>query len=124
VSSHRVWRVGIGVLGLLSLLAAAGCERKFTRARFDTIQPGVSDRFDVEQTLGKPKAKLADVWYYEDLDRHLHAQVFFDNDGRVLGKEWMDARSGEWEGRSPHADEPPAGEVREQHIRTRRIDDD
>ena len=124
MNAHGVSPKFVGVLGAVCLLALTGCERKFTRARFDLIDPGVSDRFDVEQTLGQPRTRLADVWYYEDLDRNLHAQIFFDDDGRVLSKEWMDARTGQWEGRSPYTDEPPPGEVRERHTRTRRIDDD
>jgi len=105
-------------------VALAGCARKFTYERYSMIQQGVDDRFDVKQMLGKPEFDTDDEWYYEDLDRHIAARVFFDNDGVVRGKEWMDAKSGTWEGRHPDADQPPEGEVREKHTKTRRIDDD
>jgi hypothetical protein len=117
---HARWLM---LLLLPLLLPLIGCEQKFSRARFQMIQPGVDNREDVEQMLGKPEARLADVWYYEDVDRNLHAQIFFDDEGRVLSKEWMDAHTGEWEGRSPYTDAPPDGEVRERSTRTRRFDD-
>ncbi len=123
MSLHRIGPyVACGLLVGLALSALSGCTRHFTRERFDTIQPG-DDQEDVRQVLGKPKAVAPDVWYYEDLHRHVHAQIFFDDAGRVRNKEWMDARTGEWEGKSPEADEPPPGEARERHTRTRRMDD-
>jgi hypothetical protein len=102
----------------------AGCESKFNRQNFDMIRLGMDDREDVRQILGEPAAAMDDVWMYDDLDRHTCAQIFFDDDGRVLSKEWMDATTGDWEGENPYADEPPQGEVRERRTRTRRIDDD
>jgi len=107
------------------VLVLAGCQRQFTYDRFQTIREGCDCREDVRQILGKPKFTSDDVWYYEDLDRHEHAQIFFAEDGRVLSKEWMSAQpGGVWEGQSPYADQPPAGEVRERHTRTQRIDED
>ena len=102
----------------------AGCESKFNRQNFAMIRPGMDDREDVREILGEPTADMDDVWLYDDLDRHIAAQIFFDENGRVLNKEWMDANTGEWEGENPWADEPQAGEVRERRTRTRRIDDD
>ncbi len=117
---HRLLPLLVGLAGLATL---GGCQRQFTRERFDMIKAGVDDRTDVEHILGKPEFRAQDVWYYEDQDRHIHAQIFFDETGRVLTKEWMDARTGEWEGRSPFTDPPPAGEARERRTKTRRIDD-
>jgi hypothetical protein len=115
---------GLFVLALLAL-GLTGCERQFTRERFEMIRDGCDEREDVRQILGKPKFTADDVWYYEDLKRHQHAQIFFTADGRVLSKEWMSAQpGGEWQGRSPYADEPPKGEVRERHTKTTRIDED
>lgn len=115
----------LGVLvGLGVLVAATACTRAFTKDRFELIQVGVDDRTDVREILGKPTADLNDQWFFDDVERHYSAVVFFDPNGRVSGKEWMDARSGAWEGRNPHANEAPAGEVRERTTKTRRIDDD
>lgn len=111
----------IGVLGLVLL---TGCARRFTRERFDMIQVGVDDREDVSQILGKPKSDLNDQWLYDDLKRHYSAVIHFNAEGRVAGKEWLDAKKGTWEGRNPNADEPPQGEVRERSTKTRRIDED
>jgi outer membrane protein assembly factor BamE (lipoprotein component of BamABCDE complex) len=125
VNARRIGRCFVGcLLAGLFAVALGGCTRHFTRERFESIKAGADDREDVRQILGKPTAVADDVWYYEDLDRHLHAQIFFDDDGRVLSKEWMNAGTGEWEGQSPEADEPPKGEVRERHTKVRRIDED
>jgi hypothetical protein len=114
---------GLVVAGALVLLS--GCARpSFTHEHFEMIQIGVDDREDVRFVLGKPTSDLQDQWFYDDLKRHYSAVVFFDDDGRVQGKEWMNAKTGEWEGRNPNADEPPQGEVRERHKATTRIDED
>jgi outer membrane protein assembly factor BamE (lipoprotein component of BamABCDE complex) len=112
--------VGISMLSVL-----AGCHnRHFTRDRFEMIQVGVDNRADVRQILGKPTSNLNDQWQYDDLKRHHSAVVHFDADGRVSAKEWMNPKTGEWEGHNPNANEPPEGEVRESHKKTTRIDED
>jgi len=108
---------------LAGLLLLTGCASKFNRQNFEMIRIGADDREDVRHMLGRPNADFGDVWMYDDTDGYKTAQVFFDADGRVLNKEWMDARSGEWTGENPYADQPPQGEVRERQTRTRRIDD-
>ncbi len=107
---------------LVAATALAGCHSKFTRDRFEMITPGVDDREDVRAILGRPEAELYQQWFYDDLDHHKSAVIHFDEDGKVLGKEWMDANTGEWDGRNPNAAPPPPGGIRE--TRTRRIDDD
>ena len=100
-----------------------GCESKFNHRNFQMIQIGVDDREDVRHLLGDADSEMDDIWMYDDLDRHYAAQIFFDDDGRVLNKEWMDANTGDWEGENPWADQPPEGEIRESTTKTRRIDD-
>lgn len=102
----------------------AGCESKLNRQNFEMIRVGVDEREDVRRILGEPDADMTDVWIYDDVDDYKTAQIFFDDDGRVLNKEWMDAETGEWTGENPWADQPPEGEVRERRTGTRRIDDD
>ena len=116
-------RVPMFVL-VAACVCLAGCESKFNHRNFQMIQPGVDDRTDVRYILGDPSSEMSDVWIYDDLDSHQSAQIFFDDDGRVLNKGWMDAKTGDWEGENPWADEPAEGEVRETSTRTRRIDDD
>ena len=111
------------LVSLVALVALTGCQSKFTRDNFNLIQVGVDDHEDVRHMIGDPTTDLSDHWFYDDLDYHYSANVFFDAAGRVSGKEWMDSVTGEWEGRNPNADEPPTGEVRERHKKTRRIDD-
>ena len=118
-------RLTLGLLvGLATLTLFTGCHKHFTRDRFDMIQVGVDDREDVRQMLGKPTSDLNDQWLYDNLKRHYSAVIYFDADGRVRSKEWMNAKTGEWEGRNPNANEPPPGEVRETHKTTTRIDED
>jgi hypothetical protein len=111
--------IGVGLLVLLG-----GCQRKFTKDRYEMIQINVDTREDVRHILGKPTSDLSDQWFYDNLDRHYSAVIFFDEEGRVRGKEWMDAATGKWEGRNPEAAEPPPGEVRERQKKTTRIDED
>jgi len=105
------------------LLTLAGCAQKFTYERFSMIREGVDDKTDVQTILGKPLHDLDDTWFYEDIDRHIAAHVFFNEDGRVRAKEWMDTKAGTWEGRNPDAAAPPEGEVRERRTNTRTYDD-
>ena len=114
--------IGIG-LAALGLCFLTGCESKFKRDRFDMIRIGMDTREDVRHLLGDPEGEMQNIWLYDDLDDHKSAQIFFDDDGRVLAKEWMDAETGEWSGDNPHTNPPPKGEVRESETRTRRIDD-
>jgi outer membrane protein assembly factor BamE (lipoprotein component of BamABCDE complex) len=109
-------------LGALTVLT--GCQSKFTHDRFDMIQRGTDNREDVQRILGKPTWDLDEQWVYENEDRFRTAVIYFDAEGRVSGKEWMDANTGEWSGQNPNANEPPQGEVRERRKKTTRIDDD
>jgi outer membrane protein assembly factor BamE (lipoprotein component of BamABCDE complex) len=110
--------------GLGALALSTGCHRPFTRDNYDMITVGADDRADVRHILGKPTADLQDQWLYDDLDRHYTAIIHFDDAGKVRAKEWMDSRTGQWEGQNPNANPPPTGEVRERHKETRRIDED
>ncbi len=116
--------VALGMLLGAAALVTVGCGPTLTHEKFSMIQQGVDDREDVRHVLGKPRFSTDAEWYWEDRDRHVAARVFFDDDGRVSGKEWMDAKHGQWEGRHPQAAEPPPGEVRERSTKTRRIDED
>lgn len=85
----------LAVASLAALAALVGCQQKFTRERFDMIKPAVDTRADVEQILGEPKTVAGDMWYYEDIDRYIAAKFVFDDRGRVVRKEWNDAKKGE-----------------------------
>jgi hypothetical protein len=117
-------RVATILVACSSLVGLCGCQRQFTREHFELIRVGSDAREDVRHMLGKPTADLDDQWLYDDLDQHCTAVIYYDDDGRVLGKQWMDSRTGEWEGRNPHANEPPVGTTRERRKTTTRIDED
>ena len=111
---------------LLALVGAAGlllgCGPSF-REKFEWVKVGADDREDVRQILGQPKFRTHDQWVYDKPKKHT-AIIYFDGEGRVREKEWIDPKTGEWQGKHPDADEPPAGEVRERSTKTRRIDID
>jgi len=109
----------------LGLIVLTACHKNvFTRDRFEMIQQGVDNKEDVARTIGKPTSDLGDQWLYDDQKRFHAARIFFDEDGRVRGKEWMDTKTGTWEGQNPDANEPPQGEVRERDKKTTRIKKD
>lgn len=107
---------------LLLLVFATGCAQKFTREHYNMIEVGFDDRDSVRHLLGKPRTDATGEWYYVDDGQSHHARVFFDGDGRVRGKEWMNADTGEWEGENPDAAPPAAGATREQRRSSRHID--
>ncbi len=110
--------------GLAALVLLTGCARQFTRERYDMIRKGVDNKEDVRRILGKPASDLGDQWFYDDPDRHISALIYFDASGVVSAKQWPDSETGSWEGENPHANPPPAGEVRERNKKTTRIDRD
>jgi hypothetical protein len=114
---------GLGVAGLIVAAAAvAGCAPdKLTRQNFDTIREGVSDKTEVELTLGNDYQDRGDAWEYEREKKHLSVYVHFDERGRVIRKEWIDAKTGEWEGAAPGIDETPQGRPAGESTRTKTI---
>lgn len=82
------------VLTLGALGSLLGCEGPgFTQANYERIESGLHERKDVWKLLGAPDHEAGDTWFYEDLKRHVYAQVFFDDDGHVRDKEWIDAQA-------------------------------
>lgn len=120
-----MWKKALLVLIPAAIAPLGGCApQPFTRDRFEMVRDDVDTRDDVLQLLGKPRKDLGDQWVYDDLKRHRTAIIYFSADGHVVRKEWMNAKTGEWEGASPHTDPPPAGEVRERTKTNVVIDDD
>ncbi len=111
-------------IAIAAIVFLGGCHKRFTRAHFESIKEGADTREDVREILGKPKVKLDNQWTYDNKKKHYSAIIYYDVDGRVAAKEWIDARTGEWSGQNPYADEPPAGEVRERKTKTSRIQKD
>lgn len=114
---YRAILIGLGAIGLL-----AGCAQKFTRNNFDMIHVGADDREDVRKLLGKPRIDATGEWYYVDDEQSQHARIFFDGNGRVRGKEWMNAETGVWEGSNPDAAPASEGRTQESRQSGQRID--
>jgi outer membrane protein assembly factor BamE (lipoprotein component of BamABCDE complex) len=104
----------------LGCLLLAGCASKFTRENFRMIEPGVDSREDVRIILGDPTFDIEDQWVYDDPGEKT-AIVYFDHEGRVIGKEW--ARPGEGISEDEEL-ELDADRPRERHRRSTIIDDD
>lgn len=82
------------VAAVVVMSLTTGCAEKFTRDRWDLIKVGVSDGVDVEAAIGEPQQKpFKDLWWYYKGD--LSAKVYFDEEGRVKAKKWLDEETGE-----------------------------
>jgi hypothetical protein len=100
-------RISIGIMMTAALALLTGCaENKVTRQHYDMIMEGKSNKSEVEMTLGKTYADRGDHWEYDEEDRHLSVVFYFDEKGMVQRKEWIDAKSGKWEGSAPGIREP------------------
>ncbi len=87
--------MGLVTLGPVAAVLMTGCD-SLTRDRFEMIVVEVSERVDVERTLGPPTIRSTEQWHYERPERHLNVLIDFDESGVVLRKQWIDATSGEW----------------------------
>lgn len=98
-------------LGLGLVCMIAGCaENKLTRQNYEMIVEGASTKEEVRRTLGDDyMAMSADRWEYEDKENSRSIVIRFDDSGKVNGKEWRDAQTGEWEGQAPGIDPNPEG---------------
>ncbi len=100
------------VATMFVLMALVGCaENKLTRENYDLVKKGMSTKLEVEETLGKPNRVLDDQWEYEhsDPNNHLTVYIHWDENGKVLRKEWIDPDNNVWEGAAPGIDEDPEG---------------
>jgi len=98
------WRM-IGVALAAVAMMAAGC--KLTRKNYQAV--GVGQETDqVRQVLGEPQYTFEGRWVYtRDEPRDLTmVEIYFDPDGRVIGKAWQNPEK-PWEnhreGRVPGA---------------------
>lgn len=100
----------------LSLLAvfAVGCAEKLTFERYQTIHTG-QEKDLVRQTLGDPFADTGTQYVYTDNDRGINAFIYFDDNGRVAGKEWHDTQKGVHDGKDPRVNKP--GDKTETRVR-------
>lgn len=97
------------LLCLAACLAAgwlAGCEKKFTQQRFDTmVIVGQSSKDEVVRVLGEPETSQESMtWKYVDWDGpEMHsATIIFDDNNVVYSKAWT--------GKDPYPAEPPGRE--------------
>jgi len=95
-------------VGGLALLG--GCD-KLTRSRFEMIDVGSAQAYDVEQTIGEPSDRMAHLWHYERVDKHLNVLIHYDEGGTVCRKEWHDVQNNDhYDSAEPP---PPDSDTRE-----------
>jgi len=82
----RLRTIGIALAAVAVL--AAGCE--LTRKNYQTVGLGQTDE-QVKQALGDPRYRFEGRWVYtRDDPRDLtKVEVYFDDQGRVVGKAWQ-----------------------------------
>ncbi len=96
-------------LAVVSLLAICGCALltgcdNLTRSRFEMIEIGHAERFDVQKTIGDPSyPEVGNEWHYERVDKHLNVLINFDEQGKVERKRWLDSLNND------HYDSKPSG---------------
>jgi hypothetical protein len=86
-------------LGGAALLVATGCASrdKLTEQNFRQIRVNASTETDVQDLIGEPNSKLPGLWMYQRPDKHLTAMVDFDESGKVVRVQWIDALGEKWE---------------------------
>lgn len=99
----------LSLLGVV-LIGAVGCsESQVTWQHYEMIVKDKSTKLEVEKTLGDTYLDRGDHWEYDEEKRHLSVFVYFDGRGVVTRKEWIDGKSGRWDGAAPGIDEKPQG---------------
>ena len=109
-----------GMLLAAVLLPLVGCEKKFTRSRFDTLYVG-QEAWEVTETLGTADARFSDEWHYihDEKDGYYKAVITFDPNKRISHKRWIDPEADVWEDPPLVTDDQDRDEVIiEQHIET------
>lgn len=103
--------VGAVCLGGLVFCLTGCAENLVTRERFNTIVEGTSTKLDVRHTLGDKYMDQGGQWEYDRMDEDmLVVKVYFDDNGVVTRKQWIDGKTNEFTGAAPGIDENPPGE--------------
>ncbi|MBN1347602.1 MAG: hypothetical protein JXQ73_33245 [Phycisphaerae bacterium] len=108
---RSVTLASIGLVGVV-IMMGLGCEQKLTYQRYELIHMG-QEQLGVEKTLGEPVVKMTDQWTWNDSDRSITAHVWFNQEGKVLAKQWFDPKRG-MVGGPPGGDATQGGEVIQQ----------
>lgn len=92
------WSLSVA-LGCAALVVAPGCSSrdKLTEQNFRQIRVNVSTETEVQNLIGEPSSKLPGLWMYQRPDKHLTAMVDFDDAGKVVRVQWIDALGEKWE---------------------------
>ncbi len=92
-------RLGGLAIVLVSVAMLVGCQApdKLVYDNYTRIQTHLSTQADVTHSIGDPDHVLGERWMYERPEKHLNVFVDFDESGRVVRKQWIDALDETWE---------------------------
>ena len=88
----RVTLTSVGLVAAV-LLVSVGCT-KLTFENWQLIREGQS-KIVVQKTLGEPTIMLKDNWVWNDPDRAITANVWYNAEGKVIAKQWVSAKRGD-----------------------------
>jgi len=92
-------RIATTAAAFILLAALAGCRAKdqLSYSNYSQLREHSSTEAEVAAALGQPSAKVGDQWMYDRPDQHLMAVIQFDEQGRMIRKQWIDAGGETWE---------------------------
>lgn len=91
-----------------ALLFTGACRApdRLTPDNYSRIAQLASTQSEVSALIGEPTNRLGERWLYERPQQHLFVFVDFDDQGRVVRKQWIDATTGQWEDTQPNGPSP------------------
>ncbi len=92
----------IQAFGLTTLtcgvLWGSGCAKdRVTYDNYAMIRQNATSQSEVVDLFGEPTQKLGNQWMYERPKEHRFVFIDFDDSGRVVRKQWIDAKDAAWE---------------------------
>ena len=93
----RSLRTGVALIGsgLFASALLIGCASNSVEKRADryqAIRVHSSTQSEVTASLGEPNHRLGNKWIYEWEDEHRVVMIDFDESGKVVRKQWVDAQ--------------------------------
>lgn len=102
----RMIRVTAFAVLACGTLWTSGCAReRVTYDNYAMIRQNSTSQAEVVDLFGEPTQKMGNQWMYERPKEHRFVFIDFDDSGRVVRKQWIDAKDAAWEdSRGPGSD--------------------
>ena len=105
IRTHRR-SAGLCLVAVLLFTGACRSPDRLSPDNYSRITQHASTQREVSALIGEPTNRLGERWLYERPQQHLFVFVDFDDQGRVLRKQWVDATTGQWEDTQPSGSSP------------------